>query len=92
MTRAPALRSVPCFVLCALAAIGGCACSGQSDREPRAADGARRQVAAPIDAAEIVVRESSPPQYAVRIGSGLPSGCATFERIDVVRTDSVIDL
>jgi hypothetical protein len=40
---------------------------------------------APIDAAEIQVRESMPPQYAVWIQSGLPSGCAQFDTIEVRR-------
>ena len=55
------------------------------------ADG-RRQALAPIEAAEIVVRESSPPQYAVKITSGLPNGCAKFERIDIVPNGKVVDL
>jgi hypothetical protein len=36
-------------------------------------------VPAPIDALELVIRESAPPQYAVHITSGLPNGCAQFE-------------
>jgi hypothetical protein len=37
-----------------------------------------RIVAAPIDDLELIVRESFPPQYAVRIVSGLPDGCHQF--------------
>ncbi|MPZ97872.1 MAG: hypothetical protein GEU80_00820 [Dehalococcoidia bacterium] len=40
---------------------------------------------APIDDAELLIRESFPPQYAVLVTSGLPSGCAEFESIDVER-------
>jgi hypothetical protein len=47
---------------------------------------------APIENAELVVRESQPPQYAVRIVSGLPSGCAKFERIDVARDGYVVNV
>ena len=36
-------------------------------------------VDAPIDELELIIRESFPPQYAVRIVSGLPNGCARFE-------------
>jgi hypothetical protein len=36
----------------------------------------RRLEPAPIDAAEILVRESFPPRYAVAVTAGLPSGCA----------------
>ncbi len=39
---------------------------------------------APIESAEILVMESFPPQYAVQIVSGLPSGCAVFLRSEVV--------
>ena len=33
-------------------------------------------VPAPIDGLEVVMRESFPPQYSVRVKAGLPSGCA----------------
>lgn len=46
--------------------------------------GDRMVVEAPIDEAEIIVRESFPPQYAVQIRSGLPSGCAEFHEAKVV--------
>ncbi len=45
---------------------------------------------APIDGAEIVVRESAPPQYAVHITFGLPSGCAEFADATASRTGDVI--
>jgi hypothetical protein len=35
---------------------------------------------APIDNLELIIRESFPPQYAVKITSGLPSGCHQFDR------------
>jgi len=38
-------------------------------------------VAAPIEKVEVLIRESWPPQYAVDVTSGLPGGCARFERI-----------
>jgi hypothetical protein len=37
-------------------------------------------VLAPIEAIDIVTRESFPPQYSAHITSGLPSGCAKFEK------------
>jgi hypothetical protein len=55
------------------------------------ADG-RKQVLAPIESAEIVVRQSAPPQYALRITSGLPNGCAEFDRIDLIPNGSVVEL
>lgn len=48
-------------------------------------DVGRKQVPAPIDAHDLLIRESAPPQYALQITSGLPSGCAAFDRLDVER-------
>jgi hypothetical protein len=56
--------------------------------EPGGVDYEQVEALAPIDDAEIIVRESMPPQYAVRIQSGLPSGCARFHRIDITREDT----
>ena len=36
------------------------------------------QVPAPIESVEVLIMESSPPQYAVGVVSGLPDGCTTF--------------
>jgi hypothetical protein len=57
---------------------------------PPAAD--RRLELAPIEEADLQLRESYPVQYAVRVVSGLPSGCARFGRIDVARQDALIQL
>jgi hypothetical protein len=56
------------------------------------AQSGRTEVLAPIDAVEIQVQKSLPVQYAASITSGLPSGCAAFERIEIERNDSVIDI
>jgi len=40
-------------------------------------------VDAPIDGLDIIVRESFPPQYAAHIVSGLPSGCAQFDKAEI---------
>ncbi len=45
----------------------------------------RKPELAPIDHLELIVRESYPPQYAVQIQSGIPSGCAAYERTEVTR-------
>ena len=47
---------------------------------------------APIESAEIVVAESFPPQYFVAIVSGLPNGCVEFERIDLTRDGTTIQI
>ena len=46
----------------------------------------RVTVDAPIDELELIIRESFPPQYAVRIVSGIPSGCAAFEKAELTGT------
>lgn len=52
-------------------------------------DHERVEELAPIESIDVVVRESFPPQYALQITSGLPSGCAAFERTDVEREGNV---
>lgn len=73
-----ALLSV--VVLAALALLSAC-----SDRDPGVAPSPtppyRTKVElAPIDGLELIIRESFPPQYAIVITSGLPSGCHEFDR------------
>lgn len=45
---------------------------------------------APIDDLELIVRESFPPQYALQVTSGLPSGCAEFHGATLERTGDAI--
>jgi inhibitor of cysteine peptidase len=40
---------------------------------------------APIDDLEILILESFPPQYNLLVTSGLPSGCAVFDKAEIVR-------
>jgi hypothetical protein len=76
----------------AIAFAGASACTDPDLATTIALADGRKQVLAPIESAEIVVRQSAPPQYAVRITSGLPSGCAEFERIDLIPNGSVVEL
>lgn len=50
---------------------------------PRDAEGGRTIVDAPIEAIDILVRESFPPGYTAKITSGLPSGCARFHEAKI---------
>jgi hypothetical protein len=50
---------------------------------PRDAEGGRTIVDAPIEAIDILVRESFPPGYTAKITSGLPSGCARFHEATI---------
>ena len=40
---------------------------------------------APIDGLDVLVRESAPPQHALQVESGLPSGCHEFDRYEIDR-------
>lgn len=58
-----------------------------------APDAGRKIVPAPIDELEMIVRESAPPQYAVRVVSGLPNGCAEFNEAKIAgRTGTTIEI
>ncbi|MBI5285604.1 MAG: hypothetical protein HY874_10965 [Chloroflexi bacterium] len=70
------------------------ACGGAGDAGDGATatpDGDRKVVLAPVDSLGLITSDSLPPQYSVRIGSGLPSGCARFNAARITgRTGSTI--
>ncbi len=77
--------SLAIVLFAALAAVALLACIEDSGSTGAPRDSyPTKVVEAPIDAIEIEVRDSQPPQYAVRITSGLPSGCARFEAWELV--------
>ena len=47
---------------------------------------------APIDEAEMLAASGTPPQYAVRVRSGLPSGCYEFADTTTSRADGEITI
>lgn len=49
-----------------------------------------QNVLAPIESVEVRIAESFPPQYFLDVVSGLPSGCATFDRYEVERAGTDI--
>jgi hypothetical protein len=49
-------------------------------------------VAAPIDDLELLIRESFPPQYALRVVSGLPNGCHQFSGHKLARDGTRITI
>ena len=78
-------RWMTLVLLAAALALGASACGGDDDGDdggvtpgPGTPSDERVVVDAPIDELEILIRESFPVQYAVRIVSGLPNGCAQF--------------
>jgi hypothetical protein len=78
-------RLLPLFLVLVLGAAVTAACIDDSG-----STGSRRGdsyptkvVDAPIDGLEVLIRETAPPSYAVRIVSGLPSGCAKFEAWEI---------
>ena len=52
---------------------------GESPDEPAPAEPAMAETPAPIESVEVVVSESEPQEYSLRIVSGLPSGCVEFK-------------
>lgn len=59
--------------------------------ESGGASGDRKVVEAPIESVDILVRESFPPGYTAHITSGLPSGCAKFDKAGITgRTGDTI--
>jgi hypothetical protein len=75
----------------AIAVLASCA-SGGGVSDGLSPSGERKRVLAPIEAVELLVRESYPGKYAVRVTSGLPSGCAEFARIEIGRDGRNVDL
>src|SRR5690606_7542461 len=55
-------------------------------------DHERVEQLAPIEEIDVIVRESFPPQYVLQITSGLPSGCAAFERTEVERVGNTFNV
>jgi hypothetical protein len=51
---------------------------------------ATERVPAPIESADIRIAESAPPQYYLDVTSGLPSGCAKFDRYEVAPAGDTI--
>jgi hypothetical protein len=47
---------------------------------------------APIESVDVVAAESDPPQYFARIVSGLPGGCASFEKLETDRSGDVVSI
>lgn len=47
---------------------------------------------APIEEIEVLFAESFPVQHRLHIVSGLPSGCAAFERVDVERDGTTFNV
>jgi hypothetical protein len=73
-------------------ALGAACGDGNEDqRDPTSQPAGRTVVDAPIDGAEILQLESFPVQYNLRIVSGLPSGCAEFDKAEITsRSDGEI--
>jgi hypothetical protein len=75
-------------VAAGVVALAGCGDSTDNRAGGGALPDDRTLEPAPIDELEMIIRESAPPQYAVRIVSGLPNGCAEFEEAVIVARSS----
>ena len=85
--RRLALAAALALAAIALSAVAYAAAAG---RAPAAPD--RRQVAAPIDKVDVLIRESNPPQVTAKIAVGLPSGCAKQDTYSVSRSGDTITI
>lgn len=47
---------------------------------------------APIESVEVRIAESFPPQYFLDVVSGLPGGCASFDRHELSRVGDAIEV
>ena len=61
-------------------------------RDQRTYDSGLVQVLAPIESVEILIMESSPPQYSVAVVSGLPNSCVSFGGYSLTRDDDTIQI
>lgn len=73
-----------CVLVLGVLALGArCEENGEEPPGTPARSG-RIVVDAPIDGLEVLILESFPVQYHLRIVSGLPSGCAEFEKAEII--------
>ncbi|MCL4239951.1 MAG: hypothetical protein KJ048_01250 [Dehalococcoidia bacterium] len=84
MPHRPGLLLLPLALALAAVAFLAAACSNRDPRPiPSPSPTYRTKVElAPIDNLELIIRESFPPQYAIKITSGLPSGCHQFDKAE----------
>jgi hypothetical protein len=80
------MRNIIATGVVVLAALLSASCASAVERVPNApSSSGRQEVLAPIDALDIRILESSPPQYMLNVRAGLPSGCAEKARHEVKR-------
>ncbi len=80
------MRAKLALFFVAAAVVLTAACGGADDGGDGATatpGGDRKVVLAPIDALQMIIRDGVTKQYSVRIGSGLPSGCAQFNAVRI---------
>lgn len=80
------------LVLVAVALVGGATFVAGSNFERNGPGGDRKQVAAPIDKVDVLIRESNPPQVTAKIAAGLPGGCAQQGSHSVSRSGDTITI
>lgn len=88
------LISIPLFLL---VLVGSASCpplappaAATPGNDGNGGSGDTATVLAPIHSVEISVAESFPPQYTLTVVSGLPNGCAKFDRYEVDRSGNTI--
>lgn len=78
--------------LAVMLTLGGCAALSDDPALPPPDKSDRRAVQAPIEEVELLTRETDPPQYALRVVSGLPNGCAALDRVSLDRGEQTFEV
>lgn len=90
MARVRQTTVTTAIVTAVLLAVSASGCASASDTPSPPSPSGRQEVRAPIDAIDVRVLESSPPQYLLSVRAGLPSGCAEKNRHELRRAGEAI--
>lgn len=80
------------WVLGAVVALGAVAAAASLALPSLRSEPSRQRVLAPIVRAELVSRDSAPPQVTLKIQAGLSNGCAKPDEYSVARSGHVIQV
>src|SRR5690606_25117721 len=93
LERPSGMKPLTTLLIAFAAVIVLAACSGSEaapDQPGGSASVPTEKAPAPIEHADVALAGSAPPQYFLQVVTGLPSGCAEFDRYEVERSGDVI--
>ena len=73
-------------------ALAAAACSSDDPTPTPTVEPAKVEVPAPIESVQVLIAESFPPQYFLEVVSGLPNGCVEFDRYDMSRSGTRVQV